>query len=112
MNILRGYNAEASIKIIGCDAAPTNTGSYSGALHLVELMINRCITWAVRMIHMNELPFKKLFKSIDGSTAVDKEFKGPLGKVLVQNRFAPVLTFEKVLGKVTELPEQVFNELS
>ena len=30
----------------------------------------------------------------------------------VQNRFAPVLKFEKVLGKVTELPEQVFNELS
>ena len=90
VDILREYNAAASIKIIGCDAAPTNIGSYSGALHLVELMINRSITSAVCMLHMNELPFRKLFKSIDGPTAGDKEFKGPLGKVLVQNRFAPV----------------------
>ena len=42
----------------------------------------------------------------------NKEFKGPLRIVLVQNRFVPVSKFEKVPGKVIELPEQEFNELS
>lgn len=97
---------------VGCDGTPVNTGTNGGAIKLIEDSLNRPLQWLICMLHFNELPFRHIFKQLDGESAGPKAFKGKIGKkigesvsVLPVVNFAPIPVddVEKVYKQYTGL---------
>ena len=70
------------IEVLGSDSEPTNTGPVGGVLRWIEYKKGNKVHWAVCLLHINELPFRKVFEVLDGGTTSGGEWKGPIGKLL------------------------------
>lgn len=81
---------------IGCDGAGTNTGWEYGILQGFEQYIGRPVHWLVCLFHLNELPFKTIFTTLDGGTKSGKEYSGPIGRKLDSAHTLPVVQFSKI----------------
>ena len=64
-------------------------------------------------LHLNELPFKYDFESIDGKTSGPASFKGEIGKNKTKNLTnLAVASFEKIKEAFHITPDNIFSELS
>ena len=79
-NTIEKTNSLDSIKVIGCDGCPVNTGPFGGANATVELNLKRALSQSVCLKHFLELLPRHLVTCMDGPTTGDKSFKGKLGK--------------------------------
>lgn len=62
---------------------------------------------------MNELPFRALFKHLDGETSGPKAFKGPIGRNLAGVNKLPVCKFKQVFSdNLPVLPTDIIKDLS
>jgi len=101
-----------SIRAIGCDGTPTNTGSKGGVIVLMEKECGRPLQWLVCLLHANELPLRHLFQHLDGMTTGPHGFSGPIGKQLQNCQSLNPVRFERIEGNVQELLTEVKKDLS
>ena len=59
-----------------------NTGCNNGAIHYLELFLQRPLQWDICMLHLNELPLRHTFSALDGSTKSPDKFSGPTDSML------------------------------
>ena len=101
--------------VLGGDSTASNTGWKGGSIsHLEKLLGHKC-HWTICMIHTNELPLRRLIRDIDGPTASDTNFTGPIGKMLNNVTEMEVNTDFQVLDKeepLIKLPENVIKNMS
>ncbi|EDV19921.1 uncharacterized protein TRIADDRAFT_61538 [Trichoplax adhaerens] len=75
------------LQVIGCDGTNVNIGPKGGVIRLLEERLNKPIHWFVCLLHLNELPFRRLFQQLD---AVNEEvglYTGPIGKSIFNTPF-------------------------
>lgn len=88
--------------VVGCDGTNTNVGGDGGINYFIEKELNRPLHWFICMLHMNELPLKKLITKLDGETSSKTGSSGPIGKEL--NNVDS--------SEIVKLPEEVYSKLS
>lgn len=84
---------------IGCDGTATNTGWKNGVIRNIEVRMGRPLQWFICLLHFNELPYRHLFKHLDGETTGPTCFFGKIGKQLAYCEKIPVADFEIVNGE-------------
>ena len=70
-----------TIKAVLVDNTNANTGCEGGLATLLEKKIKRNLHTIGCSLHRNELPFRALFKHLDGTTKSHTTFNGPLCKL-------------------------------
>ena len=80
MDVLHEFNSENTIKAILVDNTNTNTGCEGGIVAILEKKLFNLRTIS-SSLHHNELPFRALFKNIDGCAKGPTAFSGPRGKL-------------------------------
>ena len=66
-------------------------------------------------LHQNELPFRAVFKHVDGSTKSPTAFTGPLGKLCeIDNEHLPQVEFTKICGSLddTEFAAETLSDMT
>ena len=53
---------------IGSDLTNVNTGLNNGVIRRMEIELGRPLHWSICLLHLNELPLRHLFHSLDGAT--------------------------------------------
>ena len=113
--VLEEYNSVNTVKPVLVDNTSTNTGCKTGMVAALE----KKIKWKVHTIgcslHQNELPFRAVFKTIDGTTRSPTTFTGPLGKLCESNyHHLPQVKFERISGPLDNfyLPAKAMDDLS
>jgi hypothetical protein len=101
------------IMAVGADSTAVNTGHRGGAIHLLELHTGRPLQWFICSLHLNELPFRHLCKTLIGATEGPTLWKGPIGKALATCASLP-LSAEgfRLITDGDPLPEIDVSELS
>ena len=101
------------VEVCGCDGTAVNTGIHNGALRHLELILDKPLQHFVCLLHGNELPLRHIIHEIDGVTQGPDSFSGPIGKVIVEDVWKePIVSFQKVRGKVPVIPAEVVDSLS
>lgn len=54
---------------VSCDGEAVNTGCNNGIIRRIELHLSRPLHWFVCMLHLNELPFRHLYDSVEKATS-------------------------------------------
>lgn len=84
------------LEALGCDGTAVNTGIHGGVLTRMEQFLGRPIQRIVCLLHTNELPFRHLFKYIDGETTGPTSFSGEIGKLLPSAHTMPVTAYIRI----------------
>ncbi|ESN99374.1 hypothetical protein HELRODRAFT_162916 [Helobdella robusta] len=97
----------SSLVAMGCDGTAVNTGPKNGVIDLLQKHLKRPLQWFVCLLHANELPFRHLFSSLEGTTTGSNSFSGSIGKRLDNCLDFKVEAFEpfptELLGLNTDL---------
>ena len=80
VDVLHEFNRENTIKAILVDNTYANTGCEGRMVAILEKLFLNLHTIG-SSLHHNELPFRALFKNIDGCKKDLTAFRGPLGKL-------------------------------
>ena len=102
---------EDKILAVGADSTAVNTGPRGGAIHLLECRLERPVQWIVCYMHLNELPLRHLCKKLIGPTEGPTQWKGPIGKALLNCETLPRADFKSITDG-EPLPDLDRNELS
>lgn len=87
---------ETAIKALGCDGTATNTGVNNGAVALFEQELKHPVQVVICLLHLNELPLRKIFVTLDGPTSGPTSFSGPIGKGLINCQDSPVVNYKTI----------------
>ena len=71
-----------TLVVLGADSTNFNTGWKGGVIQYMEKMLGRKVIWLICALHTNELPLRHLMAALDGKTASDNKFDGPIGKLI------------------------------
>lgn len=107
-NAIKEHFSENEINLsnvcaIGCDGAPTNTGSTGGVIQFFESLLNRPIHWIICLIHLLDLLMKAVLKQIGELTKGPSEYAGSIGRHLNTCHTLPIVSFKKV--KLENMPD-------
>ena len=97
------------------DNTNVNTGFKIGIVVCLERKLGRKIHLIGFTLHHNELPFRIIFKKVDGSTKCPNKFSGPIGKLIsIGFHLNPQVKFTKVDSpmKILNIPNEVIKDLS
>jgi hypothetical protein len=114
-SVLEEFNSIETVKAILLDNTNTNTGCEGGLVTLLEKNINRKVHTIGCSLHQNELPFRAVFKHLDGCTKAPTAFSGPIGKLCEQNfHEEPQIEFTKLSGPLDGMTfsEDMMKDLS
>ena len=112
--MLEEYNSVDTLQAVICDNTAVNTGHRTGAVTVLEKLLDRKIHKIGCLLHWNELPLREIFKQIDGKNASGTIWTGPIGSRLSEEdlHLQPVVKFEKV-ATTLEMPDpDVLADLS
>lgn len=114
VSFLKKENIFDELIVVGSDGTNTNVGGDGGINYFIEKELKRPLHWFICMLHMNELPLKKLIEKLDGPTSSNTGFSGPIGKQLNNVCSAAVVKFKrfKDVKELPKLPEDVYLKLS
>lgn len=113
LDVLQEYDSLEVVNALACDGTVTNTGRISGAVHLVELKLERNLHWLICLLHLNELPLRALFYKIDGTTSGPRSFTGPIGKLIAGDLDSkPGVQFDPIPVDLPCMPEEIVKDLS
>ena len=113
LDVLLEYNSLDVISALASDGTVTNTGRLSGAIHLVELKLERNLHWLVCLLHFNELPLRALFYDLDGTTSGPRSFTGPIGKLVAGDLDSnPGVPFDLIPVDLPCMPQEIVDDLS
>jgi len=86
MNHLASLRINTSdICVLGGDGTVSNTGWKGGSMAHIEKILGRPCQRVVCLLHHCELPLRKLFEFLDGSTSGPNSFSGTVGKMIAKN---------------------------
>ena len=75
MDVLHEFNSENTIKAILVDNTNANTGCEGGMVAILEKIFKNLHTIGFSL-HHNEIPFRALFKNINGCAKAPTAFRG------------------------------------
>ena len=115
LHIVQENDSEDSLKFLGGDSTPMNTGHLGGTHAHLEKLLKRKLYWGICNIHTNELPLRHLIAILDGPTCSDTGFIGPVCSLLskvTEMEYDP--NFKAMPGgeDLMEIPEKVLKEMS
>ena len=113
--VLEQYDSLESIQGILLDNTSVNTGHKTGLVVELEKLLKRRLHTVGCNLHQNELPFRAVFKNMDGTTKSPNHFSGPMGKQAEKNHDTEKLEAFKVIDspvKDMEFTEEVIADLS
>ena len=111
---LENTDLKERLVVIGTDGTASMTGPHTGFIRCLELLLKKPLQWSICLLHCNELPFRHVFKLLDGTTNSPDSFNGPIGKVLGScvSKW-PVVRFKRIKSSgLKVLPDEVVNDLS
>lgn len=114
-SVLEEFNSLDTVKAILFDNTNTNTGCEGDLVTLQEKNINRKLHTIGCSLHQNELPFRAMFKHLDGYTITPTAFSGPIGKLCERDfHEQPQVEFTKLSRPLDEMifSEDILNDLS
>lgn len=114
ISLLEDQKIFNKLMALGSDGTNLNVGADGGINHFIEMALGRPLHWFICMLHLNELPLKRLIEKLDGSTSGDKSFSGPVGKALADVSGSAIVKYKMfdTAEKLPEMPEPVFKKLS
>lgn len=113
MSVINDTQSTGTICAVVCDSTNVNTGEHNGVIRQLEVGLNRPLQWLICMLHLNELPLRHVFSSIDGKTSGPTGFKGPIGSLLnFDPCSSPIVPFEAITGSVRDIDDQIKKDLS
>lgn len=84
-----------------------------GIIRHLELMLQTPVHWIICMLHMNELPLRKLFILLDGVQIGPDLYSGPIGELLLKCFELPVVKFKRIVSDdFPVLSDEVLKDLS
>lgn len=84
---------------IGSDSTNVNTGFNNGVIRRMEIELGRPLHWSICLLHLNELPLRHLFISLDGPMSGPHSFNGPIGKSISKSLQQPLVNFGVIVGE-------------
>ena len=112
-SVLHEYNSVESLQAVICDNTSVNTGHKTGAVTVLEKLLDRKIHKIGCLLHWNELPLREIFKQIDGKNASGTIWTGPIGKRMSEDlHLEPAVKFSPVPTTLGEPPANVMADLS
>lgn len=115
MEVLAETNSLETVKAVCCDGTAVNTGWKDGMFAHMERDLGKKLLLCSCLAHENELPFRKLFDSLDGGfgTTGPNSFGGEMGKRCKDKlHLEDVVKFEKVDTNLIDIDENVVKDLS
>ena len=82
LDVLEEFDSVTFIKAILLDNTAVNTGADNGLVTWLETLLDRKLLTIGCALHQNELPFRAVFKHIDGVSKSPNAFTGPIGKLV------------------------------
>ena len=111
VSVLEEFNHVHTLKAVLLDNTNTNTGWEGGLVTCLENKIQQKLHTTGCSLQQNELPFRAVFKHLDGSTKTPTTFSAPLGKLCeIDYQHQPQVEFTKF--SVTEFDEVTLNDRS
>ena len=109
----RGVHISA-VSTIGGDGTNAVVGHRGGLMTHFERLLGRPLTRVVCLNHQAELPYRAVFRNLDGETTGPASFSGPIGKQLAGAvHQLPVAKFPPLSGaELPVLPSDVVSGLS
>ena len=112
-SVLDDYDSTTTIKAILCDNTASNTGGDNGLVSCLERKLGRKLHTIGCSLHQNELPFRAVFKCLDGATKSPTQFSGPIGKLCADDiQDKPQIAFEPVESPLEDIAADVLDKLS
>ncbi|KAK6178315.1 hypothetical protein SNE40_013114 [Patella caerulea] len=114
-SVLEEFDSVDTLKAVLVDNTSTNTGWENGLVTCLENKIGRKLHTIGCSLHQNELPFRAVFKHLDGSTKSPAAFSGPLGKLCGEDyHHLPQVDFDKLSGPLDnmDISKETLNDLS
>lgn len=71
-----------NLRVVGTDGEMTNTGSWNGIVRRLEEHLDRPLQRVVCLIHMNELPLKRVMQQLVGKSSGTRSYHGKLGGLI------------------------------
>ena len=84
---------------IGSDSTNVNTGFNNGVIRRIEIELGRPLHWSICLLHLNELPLRHLFISLDGAMTGPHSFNGPIGKAISTSFQQHLVNFAVIVGE-------------
>ena len=111
------FGSKGAVKKIAssllCDGCAVNTGVNGGIIRRLELYLCRPLQWLICLLHCNELPFKDIFKYLDGITQGPGSYSGPIGKKIVGDvHKMPIVKYEAIPGLLKTYTDACIKSLS
>jgi hypothetical protein len=113
--VLEEFESVNCLKALLLDNTATNTGWLSGLVTMLENNLKRRLYTIGCSLHQNELPFRTVFKFLDGSTKSSTTFSGPLGKLCeIDHQDLPQTKFTTLSGPLNDVqfPDETLADLS
>ena len=112
-SVLEEYDSVESLQAVICDNTNVNTGFKTGAVTVLEKMLDRKIHKIGCLLHWNELPLREIIKQLDGKNNSATIWIGPIGSRLSEDLYQePAVEFKKVSTTMGEPPAEVMEDLS
>ena len=94
------------------DNTSVNTGCKNGLVVKLEDKLGRNLHTIDCALHENELPFRAIFKKLDGETAGPQSFSRPLGKKCKENVHSePQIAFESIENRLYQSVKKKISEI-
>lgn len=95
---------------LGSDGTNLMTGWKGGVMQAIEKRVKRPLQRLICLLHANELPFRHLFRKLDGRTTGPRAFKGPIGKALATASSRQVVKYKKIPTTLPVLRENLSTD--
>ena len=113
VTLIQDNGSSKSITSLLCDGCAVNTGVNGGIIRRLELYLCRPLQWLICLLHCNELPFKDIFKYLDGITQGPGSYSGPIGKKIVGDvHKMPIVKYEAIPGLLKTYTDACIKSLS
>ena len=110
---LEKFDSLEIIRAILVDNTSVNTGWKNGLVVKLEDKLGRNLHTVGCALHQNELPFRAIFKKLDGVTTGPQSFSGPLGKKCKKNAHnKPQFAVESIENPLQHSVKKDFSGLS
>ena len=112
--MLEEYNSVDTLQAVICDNTSVNTGHNTGAVTVLEKLLDRKIHKLGCLLHWNELPLREVVKQLDGKNSSGTIWIGPIGKRLSEEdlHLKPAVNFKKVSTSLEEPAADIMADLS
>ena len=67
---IENTDLQDKLAIVGTDGTNTMVGCNNGFIRQLEGLLGRPLQWCICLLHLNELPLRRVFRELDGSTSV------------------------------------------